>query len=79
MVWFNEATTESGRDALGWYHEKRSDDEREIGLGPDHDWSSHGSDAFGMMCVAYQEPEIDRQPLQTQASVGYARQKRWAR
>jgi phage terminase large subunit len=53
---FNEATTEAGRDALGWYHEKRSDDDREIGLGPEHDWSSHGADAFGLMCVAYEEP-----------------------
>ena len=55
-IWFNEATTEAGRDALGWYHEKM-DDNRSIGLGPEHDWSSHGSDAFGLMCVAYEEPQ----------------------
>ncbi len=55
-IWFNESTTEPGRDALGWYHEKKSDDERNIGLGPAHDWSSHGADAFGLMCVAYEEP-----------------------
>jgi phage terminase large subunit len=55
MVWFNETTTEAGRDALGWYHEKK-DEARGIGLGPDHDWSSHGADAFGLMCVAYEEP-----------------------
>lgn len=54
-VWFNEATTEGLRDALGWYHEKR-DEERGIGLGPEHDWSSHSADAFGLMCVAYEEP-----------------------
>ena len=54
-MWFNEDTTEAGRDALGWYHEKR-DDTRGIGLGPDHDWASHGADAFGLMCVAYEEP-----------------------
>jgi hypothetical protein len=34
-------TTEAGREALGWYHEKK-DEKRGIGLGPDHDWSSHG-------------------------------------
>lgn len=51
-IWFNEATTEAGRDALGAYHE-RKDEERNIGLGPEHDWSSHGADAFGLMCVAY--------------------------
>jgi phage terminase large subunit len=56
MIRFNAETTEAGRDALGWYHEKRSDDDRDIGLGPNHDWSSHGADAFGMMCVAYEDP-----------------------
>jgi phage terminase large subunit len=41
LCWFNEDTTEPGREALAWYHEKM-DKERNIGLGPDHDWSSHG-------------------------------------
>ena len=67
-IWFNADTTEAGRDALGWYHEKRSDDDRNIGLGPNHDWSSHGADAFGLMCVAYEapQPEQDR-PLRRRA------------
>lgn len=52
--WFNEETTQAGVDALGWYHEKR-DQERGIGLGPEHDWSSHGSDAFGMACICAEE------------------------
>jgi phage terminase large subunit len=60
-MWFNDATTEPGRDALGWYHEKK-DEARNIGLGPDHDWSSHGADAFGLMCVAYEEPHVRRKP-----------------
>lgn len=51
---FNEGPTEPGRMALGWYHEK-IDEDRNIGLGPEHDWSSHGADAFGLMCVAYEE------------------------
>lgn len=55
-IWFNEKTTEAGRDALGWYHEKR-DETRNYGLGPEHDWSSHGADAFGLMCVAYEAPD----------------------
>lgn len=54
-IWFNEATTEAGRDALGAYHEKK-DETRNIGLGPNHDWSSHGADAFGLVCVSYKEP-----------------------
>lgn len=53
--WFNEASTEAGRDALGYYHE-RKDDERNVGLGPEHDWSSHAADAFGLMAICYEEP-----------------------
>jgi phage terminase large subunit len=41
---------------LGWYHERKSEDVRDVGLGPEHDWASHGSDAFGLMCVAYEMP-----------------------
>jgi len=55
-IWFDEQKTEAGREALGWYHEKR-DDDRGIGLGPNHDWSSHAADAFGLMCVSYEEPK----------------------
>lgn len=51
-IWFNEVTTEPGRDALGWYHAKQ-DEKRGIDLGPDHDWASHGADAFGLMAVDY--------------------------
>jgi phage terminase large subunit len=57
VMWFNASTTEAGRQALGWYHEKK-DEERNIGLGPDHDWSSHGADAFGLMCVSYEQPKV---------------------
>lgn len=47
-------TCSAGLEALGWYHEKR-DEVRLVGLGPDHDWSSHGSDAFGLMAVSADE------------------------
>ncbi len=57
MVWFNDVPTRPGREALGWYHEKR-DETRNIGLGPEHDWASHGADGYGMMCVVYEEPII---------------------
>lgn len=66
-MWFNEDSTQGGVEALGWYHEKR-DDARNIGLGPEHDWSSHGSDAFGLMAVAYEEPTIKRKPKERPAS-----------
>lgn len=54
--WFNAETTQPGIDALGWYHE-RYDASRQIGLGPEHDWASHGADAFGLMAVVV-ESEI---------------------
>jgi phage terminase large subunit len=56
-VFFNEETTEDGRDALGWYHEKKSNDDRNIGLGLNHDWSSHAADGFGLMCIHYDQPD----------------------
>ncbi|MFS2103661.1 phage terminase large subunit [Ralstonia sp. Ralssp135] len=62
QIRFHEQATEAGRAALGWYHEKR-DLERGIGLGPEHDWSSHGADAFGLGCVVWQEPQ-EMKPLQ---------------
>ena len=62
-MWFNEDTTEPGRDALGWYHEKR-DEVRGIGLGPNHDWASHSSDAFGLMAIAHQPPQTKTQAIQ---------------
>ena len=55
--WFNEKTTQAGLEALGFYHE-RKDEARNIGLGPEHDWSSHACDAFGLMAVAYEEPPV---------------------
>jgi len=60
-IWFNEATTGPLRDALGWYHEKR-DAERGVGLGPEHDWASHGADGFGLMAVTYAEPTTSFMP-----------------
>lgn len=56
---FNESTTQAGLDALGWYHEKK-DEQRSIGLGPEHDWSSHGADAFGLMCVAAERIQAEQ-------------------
>ena len=55
-MWFNEETTSGGIDALGWYHEK-IDPARQIGLGPDHDWASHGSDAAGLGAIVWAPPK----------------------
>ncbi len=70
QIWFNAETTEPGRDALGFYHEKR-DEVRGIGLGPSHDWASHAADAFGLMCVIYDPPNDNEAPLRRNIA-GYA-------
>lgn len=49
-VRFNEDTTKAGREALGWYHAK-IDEKRRFDLGPDHDWSSHAADAWGLVAI----------------------------
>jgi len=68
-VWFNEDTTRDGVDVLGAYHEKR-DEKRGVGLGPMHDSASHGADAFGLMCVAYEEPREARKPRERAYGAG---------
>ncbi|AQX19777.1 PBSX family phage terminase large subunit [Bartonella sp. WD16.2] len=60
-VWFHEETTVAGRKALNWYHEKW-DEKRAIGLGAEHDWASHGADAFGLMCTVYEAPRTPSKP-----------------
>jgi phage terminase large subunit len=86
MMWFNAPesadhettpTCEAGLAAIGWYHEKK-DEERNIGLGPEHDWSSHGADSFGMIAVAYEDPnekpeEEYEEPQQENGYGGYGR------
>jgi phage terminase large subunit len=52
-IYMDEQGCAAGLEAVGWYHEKK-DEKRGIGLGPLHDWSSHGADSFGMMCVVYE-------------------------
>ena len=54
-MWFDESGTGHGLKALGWYHEKK-DAERGIGLGPNHDWASHGADAAGLGAIVYAPP-----------------------
>jgi len=56
-IFFNAETAEGGRDALGWYDEKKSNDDRNVWLGPNHDWRSHAADGFGLMCIHYDQPD----------------------
>lgn len=47
-IWFDRDKTAPGREALAHYHE-RMDEVRRVGLGPEHDWSSHACLAAGSM------------------------------
>lgn len=75
--WFNESTTEPGRDALGFYHERR-DEARNTGLGPEHDWSSHAADSFGYMAIAYEEPLAKRMSMSESRRHDRPRGSHWA-
>jgi len=56
FCFFNEETTEAGIACLGYYHEKK-DEQRHVGLGPEHDFSSHAADSFGLMAICYEGPD----------------------
>ena len=75
--WFNESTTEGGRDALGYYHE-RQDEKRSIGLGPEHDWSSRAADAFGYMAISYEEPTVKNASRSNRRSAELLRGTHWS-
>lgn len=51
---YSKPTVAAGLEAIGWYHEKK-DQDRGVGLGPEHDWSSHGADSFGLMCTCVEK------------------------
>jgi phage terminase large subunit len=53
-MWFDDRRCANGLKALGWYHEKKN--EGGYGVGPNHDWSSHSADAFGLAAIDYEEP-----------------------
>lgn len=58
-MWFDAEACAAGIEAVGWYHERKHE-VHNVGLGPMHDWASHGADAFGLACVAYEEPRTNR-------------------
>lgn len=61
-LWFDKERCEAGLEALGWYHEK-IDPARNVGLGPEHDWSSHGCDAAGLMAIVAEHDTKDSRRL----------------
>lgn len=71
QVWMDVSCEETGLAALAAYHE-RKDEARGIGLGPEHDWSSHGSDAFGLMAIYYEtnKPKPPQESLVSRFNFG---------
>lgn len=56
-MWFDEKC-DPGIEALAWYHERR-DENRGVGLGPEHDWSSHSADSAGLMSIVAERETAD--------------------
>lgn len=50
-IWIDPEHCAAGLEALQAYHPKL-DADRGIDLGPEHDWSSHGADAAGLVAIA---------------------------
>lgn len=71
-MWFNEATTRAGRRSLMAYHEKR-DPNRNVGLGPEHDWASDDADAFGMIALVHRPPVVQSKPERYRDKAGSGR------
>ena len=61
-ILFDKEKCQAGLDSLAWYHEKK-DVVRNIGLGPEHDWASHGADGFGLMCVVHEPEKIKQKAI----------------
>lgn len=68
-IWFDKQACSAGLDAIGAYHERKDEKRGGVGLGPNHDWASHGADAFGLMCSVYEPPRVMASNL-TMPSIG---------
>lgn len=52
-------------DALGAYHRKWDEDKKKLKDKPEHDWSSHGSDAAELMAKVYHENATTTKELES--------------
>lgn len=57
--WFDEERCGEGLEALRQYQREYDDDKKSFREKPRHDWTSHPSDAFRMLAVAWQKDEKD--------------------
>ena len=59
MCWFDKTKCAEGIEALRQYQREYDEDKKAFRSSPRHDWTSHPSDAFRMMAVAWRlEPKV---------------------
>lgn len=65
--YFDRLKCATGLDNLRQYHYKWDADKKVLSKEPEHDYSSHGSDAFGYGAIAYKEinPEPFKDPIES--------------
>jgi len=62
--WFDSEACNEGIEALRQYQREYDEDKKAFRTAPRHDWTSHPSDAFRMMAVAYRrEPGAEIAPI----------------
>lgn len=54
--WFDRDKCATGINALKSYHAEYDEDRKKPGNRPEHDWASHGADAFRTFAVGYAPP-----------------------
>lgn len=65
MARFDARKCAKGINALIHYHAEYDEDAKALKPTPEHDWSSHGADAFRYLCVGWKEmraPESEKPP-----------------
>jgi len=61
-IWFDDQRCADGIEALKQYRREYDDDKRVFREKPLHDWTSHASDAFRMLAVAWREMKPEAKP-----------------
>jgi len=70
FVWFDKTRCSTGIDCLENYHKPYKDRLETYGDKPEHDWSSHGADAFRYLCMAYRYHLRDQDSLEIPERTG---------
>jgi phage terminase large subunit len=67
---FDEERTRQGLECLRQYRREWDDDKKVFHETPDHDWSSHGADAFRYLAMAWHELKPEPKPVVRQQPQG---------